>query len=162
MFILLACETTTTARLQEMLEQGGHACCAVPASNSAAFSARVAACDGIILEVLDVDPKACEAIRAIRLNGIITPIVLVASRASPEADKIALDQGADVVLVHPVSPTILMARLRAILRRCHKHAPASDLRAVAGSFPNMKPMVPSRAPVADPERANTAAIMHAS
>ena len=81
------------------------------------------------LVVLDLGlPKldGLDVARAIRRNSAV-PIVMLTGR-SDESDKlVGLELGADDYVTKPFSPKELVARVRAVLRRLDRPAPASDL-----------------------------------
>jgi DNA-binding response OmpR family regulator len=80
--------------------------------------------DAIVLDVMlpGVDGhRVCETLRA---EGIWTPILMLTARAGEPDEVRALDTGADDYLTKPFSYGVLVARLRALLRRGAKERPA--------------------------------------
>ncbi len=57
-------------------------------------------------------------VRRLRRQGVTAPVVLLTDAQDREAGVEGLDAGADDFLVKPVAVTELLARLRAVLRRC--------------------------------------------
>jgi DNA-binding response OmpR family regulator len=90
-----------------------------PAGDAALAYVRAHTVDAVILDVMlpGMDGLAvCRALRADRLTAAV-PIIMLTARAE-EADRInGLELGADDYVAKPFSPTELMARLRAVLRR---------------------------------------------
>jgi DNA-binding response OmpR family regulator len=73
--------------------------------------------DAVVLDVLMPEPGGLEVCRAIRARGDDTPILMLTAR-DLVSDRVAgLDAGADDYLVKPFSLSVLLARLRAHLRR---------------------------------------------
>lgn len=85
------------------------------------------------LLVLDLNlPKldglsVCRRIRAASGPQAATPIIILSVRSADEAIVTGLDVGADDYVVKPFSPTQLVARIRAVLRRAHVPAVAGNL-----------------------------------
>jgi two-component system cell cycle response regulator CtrA len=71
------------------------------------------------------DIPGSEVVRLMRAAGNATPAVILAPRADARKTIVALDQGADDVIVQPCDKEILLARLRAVVRRSHGHAHSS-------------------------------------
>ena len=73
--------------------------------------------DLIILDLILPDGNGLDYCRKLRENNLDTPILVLTSK-STTADKVdGLDAGADDYLPKPFSPTELLARIRALLRR---------------------------------------------
>jgi DNA-binding response OmpR family regulator len=85
------------------------------------------------LLVLDLNlPKldglsVCRRIRASSGPQAATPIIILSVRSADDAIVTGLDVGADDYVVKPFSPTQLVARIRAVLRRAHVPAVAGNL-----------------------------------
>jgi DNA-binding response OmpR family regulator len=85
------------------------------------------------LLVLDLNlPKldGLSVCRRIRTSGgphAATPIIILSVRGADENIVTGLDIGADDYVVKPFSPTQLVARIRAVLRRAHVPAVAGNL-----------------------------------
>lgn len=83
------------------------------------------------LLILDLNlPKldGLSVCRQVRAKGN-TPIIILSVRDGDEAVVRGLELGADDYIVKPFSPTQLMARVRAVLRRAGSTGPAATLKA---------------------------------
>jgi two-component system response regulator MprA len=67
--------------------------------------------------------------RELRRGGVATPILILAQRGSIDDVVKAIDAGADDFMIEPVEVELLIARLRAFLRRTAFQATASSSRA---------------------------------
>jgi DNA-binding response OmpR family regulator len=82
--------------------------------------------DLLVLDVMLPQVSGTEICRAVRSNPATAsiPIIMLTARAE-ESDRIAgLEIGADDYIAKPFSPNELVARVRALLRRVERHAPA--------------------------------------
>lgn len=85
------------------------------------------------LLVLDLNlPKldglsVCRRIRSSSGPSAATPIIILSVRGADENIVTGLDYGADDYIVKPFSPTQLVARIRAVLRRAHVPAVTGSL-----------------------------------
>ena len=73
--------------------------------------------DVIILDVMLPGLNGFEVCRALRAGGASTPILMLTARDGEHDEAEALDLGADDYLAKPFSFIVLLARLRALLRR---------------------------------------------
>lgn len=72
--------------------------------------------DAILLDVMMPEMDGFEVCRQIRKSSMV-PIIMVTARGEDFERIMGLDIGADDYVVKPFSPTEVMARLRAVLRR---------------------------------------------
>lgn len=79
--------------------------------------------DGIILDIMMPKLSGLEVLRQIRAAGCSTPILLLTARAEVEDQIRGLDLGADDYLPKPFSMELLLARVRAMLRRRETFTP---------------------------------------
>lgn len=79
----------------------------------------------ILLDVMMPHLDGYEVCRKIREKSNV-PILLVTARGEDEERIMGLDLGADDYIVKPFSPSEVMARLRAVLRRMNVAADADD------------------------------------
>ena len=73
--------------------------------------------DVIILDVMLPEMNGYEVCRALRKDGNQTPILILTARGAEQDIVEGLDMGADDYLAKPFSFEVLLARLRALLRR---------------------------------------------
>lgn len=79
--------------------------------------------DGIILDVMMPKQNGIEVLKALRAEGISSPVLILTARSETE-DKIeGLDAGADDYLTKPFSMGELLARIRAMTRRKAEYLP---------------------------------------
>jgi two-component system OmpR family response regulator len=88
--------------------------------------------DAMILDVMLPQLAGDVLCAELRATGDWTPILMLTARNSPTDEAAALDAGADDFLAKPFSYVVLLARLRALLRRGTAERPAvlsvGDLR----------------------------------
>ena len=118
MRILLVEDDVTIARLlKEGLEDESYA---VDAANDGSEGYRTAAADEydvIILDIMLPGMNGYEVCRALRNDGNKTPILMLTARDTERDIVEGLDTGADDYLAKPFSFDVLLARIRALLRR---------------------------------------------
>jgi len=78
--------------------------------------------DVILLDVMMPKMDGYEVCRRLRAEGIHTPILMLTARDQNRDVVKGLDQGADDYLAKPFSFEVLLARIRALLRRPHEAA----------------------------------------
>ena len=79
--------------------------------------------DGIILDIMMPKMSGLEVLQKLRAAGCRTPILLLTARAEIEDQIQGLDLGADDYLPKPFSMNLLLARVRAMLRRREEFTP---------------------------------------
>ncbi|MET1060661.1 MAG: response regulator transcription factor [Nocardioides sp.] len=88
--------------------------------------------DALVLDVMLPGLPGDQLCARLREAGDWTPILMLTARSLPEEEARALDAGADDFLAKPFSYLVLVARLRALLRRGGRERPAvlevGDLR----------------------------------
>jgi DNA-binding response OmpR family regulator len=94
--------------------------------------ARANAYDAIVLDIMLPGMNGYRVCAALREEGIWTPILMLTAKAGEYDHAEALDTGADDFLAKPFSFVVLVAHLRALLRRTGRERPAvltaGDLR----------------------------------
>jgi len=73
--------------------------------------------DAIVLDIMLPGMNGYRVCRSLREEGIATPILMLTAKSGEYDEAEALDTGADDFLSKPFSFVVLVARLRAILRR---------------------------------------------
>ena len=118
MRVLLIEDDVTIARLlKEGLEDESYA---VDVANDGSEGYRTAAADDydvIILDIMLPEMNGYEVCRALRNDGNKTPILMLTARDAERDIVEGLDAGADDYLAKPFSFDVLLARIRALLRR---------------------------------------------
>lgn len=114
--ILLVARAGATVGLRRHLTSAGlgvHLVEQLPASEAAAL---IDAYDVLILDCSSVEDEL-EVVRVVRDSGNLVPIVLVSGEAANEDRARGLDAGADSYFAGPFSPLVLVAQVRAHVRR---------------------------------------------
>ena len=73
--------------------------------------------DGIILDIMMPDKSGLEVLKELRKLGYKAPIMLLTAKAEIKDQILGLDTGADDYLPKPFSMELLLAHVRALLRR---------------------------------------------
>lgn len=79
--------------------------------------------DGIILDIMMPKKSGLEVLKELRKAGVKTPIMLLTAKAQIEDQVVGLELGADDYLPKPFSMELLLARLKAMLRRREEFTP---------------------------------------
>jgi len=118
--------------LRRGLEAEGYAVDVALDGTEGAWLAAENAYDALVLDVMLPGFGGDEVCAQRRQAGDWTPILMLTARSGPEQEARALDSGADDFLAKPFSFVVLLARLRALLRRGRHERPtvleAGDLR----------------------------------
>jgi two-component system, OmpR family, alkaline phosphatase synthesis response regulator PhoP len=111
---------------RDYLEHAGFRVASAHDGREALASFRSAAPDLIVLDLGLPLVDGLDVARAVRKTSNV-PIVMLTGRGD-EADRVSgLELGADDYVTKPFSPKELVARVRAVLRRIDRPAPASDV-----------------------------------
>lgn len=81
----------------------------------------------VVLDVMLPDGSGLELLKQLRSDHPEMPVVMLSARGEPLDRILGLELGADDYLAKPCDPRELTARLRAVLRRSHPTAVASQL-----------------------------------
>ena len=81
--------------------------------------------DLIILDLSLPSLDGIEILKSLRSEGIATPVLILTARSNPSDMVQGLDLGCDDYLTKPFDMDILIARCRALVRRCYEKASAS-------------------------------------
>lgn len=118
MRVLLIEDDVTIARLlKEGLEDESYAVDVVHDGSEGYRTAVADEYDVIILDIMLPEMNGYEVCRALRNDGNKTPILMLTARDTERDIVEGLDTGADDYLAKPFSFDILLARIRALLRR---------------------------------------------
>jgi DNA-binding response OmpR family regulator len=79
--------------------------------------------DLVILDVMMPRMNGLDVLRALRLKSLI-PVLMLTARGEDVDSIVGLELGADDYLAKPCNPRVLVARVRAILRRTEAAGPA--------------------------------------
>lgn len=116
------------ARLAEGLKRGleaeGFAVDVAPDGTDGLWLAREQEYAAILLDVMLPGIPGDEICRLLRQDGVWTPIIMLTAREAVADQVDAFDSGADDYLTKPFSFAILLARLRALIRRGGRPRPA--------------------------------------
>lgn len=133
--------------VKEGLEQESYAVDVAYDGEDGYNSAREEEYDLILLDVMLPSMDGYQVCRQLRADGIHTPILMLTAKDQPRDIVQGLDTGADDYLAKPFSFEVLLARVRALLRRPHESA--GEILGVADLSlnPNTKEVVRSGKPV---------------
>lgn len=116
-------------RLVEALRRGlvaeGFAVDVAVDGDEALWRARETEYDALVLDVMMPGPDGLSVTSQLRAEGVWAPILVLTARGQAEDEVRALDIGADDFLAKPFSFGVLLARLRALLRRGSAERPVS-------------------------------------
>jgi two-component system, OmpR family, response regulator len=82
-----------------------------------AWRAREFPYDAVVLDILLPGMNGYEICRSLRADGVSTPILMLTAKDGELDEAEGLDLGADDYVTKPFSFTVLVARIRALLRR---------------------------------------------
>lgn len=124
--LLVDDDVELTTLLKEYLEEEGFTVLATEDGRSAIGLVASHAVDIVVLDTMMPKMNGIELLQRIRRSSAV-PVVMLTAKGD-DVDRIAgLNLGADDYVPKPCSPGELVARLRAILRRAGRAAPAPDV-----------------------------------
>ena len=125
--LLVEDDPTIRAMTQLSLQRDGFAVdtAADGAAGLAQFRSRLP--DLVLLDVMLPGMDGVSVCRTIRQDSVV-PIVMLTARTDPIDVVLGLEAGADDYVTKPFEPSILAARLRAVLRRVARHDASPVLR----------------------------------
>lgn len=103
--------------------------------------------DLILLDVMLPSKNGFEVCGQLRADGIHTPVLMLTAKDQPRDIVQGLDTGADDYLAKPFSFEVLLARIRALLRRPHETAGEVLEAADLVLNPNTKEVVRANTPI---------------
>ena len=122
-------------RLAETVRRGlaaeGFVVDVVHDGNDGLFNAQVNGYDVVVLDIMLPGLNGYDVCRRMRAAGVWTPVLMLTAKDGEYDQADALDLGADDYLTKPFSFLVLVARLRALIRR---GAPARPTLLVAGDL----------------------------
>jgi DNA-binding response OmpR family regulator len=116
-------ETKVAAAVRRGLEAEGFAVEVALTGTDGLWMATENAYDLIVLDILLPGMNGYEVCRKLREAGNWTPILMLTAKSGEYDQAEALDTGADDYLTKPFSFVVLLARLRALLRRSGRSEP---------------------------------------
>ncbi len=117
-------ETQLAAALADGLRSEGFDVDVVHDGLEGLWQARETNYAAIVLDILLPGMNGYKVCRTLRAEGVWTPILMLTAKDGEEDEAEALDTGADDFLSKPFSFLVLVARLRALLRRGATPRPA--------------------------------------
>lgn len=125
-------EKRLAAGLRAGLEAEGLAVDVALTGTDGLSMARTEPYDAIVLDIMLPGVNGFKVCSTLREDGVWTPILMLTAKEGEWDEVEALDSGADDYLTKPFSYAVLLARLRALLRRGAQERPAvleaGDLR----------------------------------
>lgn len=125
-------EKRLAAGLRAGLEAEGFAVDVALTGTEGLSMARTEPYDAIVLDIMLPGVNGFKLCSTLREDGVWTPILMLTAKEGEWDEVEALDSGADDYLTKPFSYAVLLARLRALLRRGAQERPAvleaGDLR----------------------------------
>jgi two-component system OmpR family response regulator len=125
-------EKRLAAGLKKGLEAEGFATDVVLTGTDGLWMAREHPYDAIVLDIMLPGINGYKVCATLREEGIWTPVLMLTAKDGELDEAEALDTGADDYLTKPFSYIVLLARLRALIRRGGRERPtvlaAGDLR----------------------------------
>jgi two-component system, OmpR family, response regulator len=125
-------EKRLAAGLRKGLEAEGFAVDVALDGADGLWMARERAYDAIVLDLMLPGINGYKVCATLRQDGVWTPILVLTAKGGEWDEVEALDTGADDYLTKPFAYAVLVARLRALLRRGARERPvvleAGDLR----------------------------------
>jgi two-component system, OmpR family, response regulator len=130
--LLVEDEVRMASLIQRGLSREGLAADVVQKCEDALWMANAHEYDAIVLDVMLPGIDGFETCRRLREGQVWVPVLMLTARDSVEDRVLGLDNGADDYLVKPFAFAELLARLRALTRRCDAERPSvlevGDLR----------------------------------
>ena len=121
-------DTLLRRSLSLQLEQAGYRASTAANAEDALALARRAAPDLILLDVGLPGMDGLEALRHFQAAGVTAPVIFVTARRRELDTILGLELGADDYITKPFNPDVLLAHIKAVLRRSARQAaPESEV-----------------------------------
>jgi DNA-binding response OmpR family regulator len=117
-------ERRLAVALQHGLTQEGYVVDVAYDGGSALDAALIGNYDAIVLDLMLPVLSGYQVVRRLRAAEVWTPVLMLTAKDGEYDEADALDEGADDYLTKPFSLVVLLARLRALLRRTPTARPA--------------------------------------
>ncbi|MBQ6165522.1 MAG: response regulator transcription factor [Clostridia bacterium] len=118
MKLLLAEDEKDLSRaLAAVLNHSGYDVTAVYDGEAAVEAAKINAYDVMVFDIMMPKMTGLEAVRAIRQNSDMTPVLFLTAKSEVDDRIVGLDAGADDYLTKPFAMGELLARVRSLTRR---------------------------------------------
>lgn len=117
-------EARLAAAIKRGLEREGYAVDVALNGRDGLWLAEQNPYDAVVLDIMLPDTDGFAICRSLRQSGSWVPILMLSARDAPRDVVQSLDTGADDYLAKPFSFMVLVARLRALLRRGLPERPA--------------------------------------
>lgn len=82
--------------------------------------------DLILLDIIMPDQDGFSILKVIRSSQNYTPVILLSGRGEDSAQVKGLELGADDYITKPFSKTVLVSKIRAMVRRTNQYVSSSD------------------------------------
>lgn len=90
--------------------------------------------DIILLDIMMPEQDGFSLLKELRTRQILTPVILLSGREEDDAQVEGLGLGADDYMTKPFSKTVLVSKIRAIVRRTQQYASAVSEAVVPSSM----------------------------
>jgi two-component system cell cycle response regulator CtrA len=122
LILLVEDDSATTRSIELMLASEGFAVHSTDLGEEAIAFGKLRTYDAIVLSLGLPDISGFEALRSLRLAKVETPVLILTGLPEAEGKAEALGFGADDYLTKPCHKDELVARIRAMVRRCRSIA----------------------------------------
>lgn len=123
--LLVEDETRLAAAIKRGLDREGYAVDVALNGEDGEWMAKQNPYDAVILDIMLPDRDGFAVCAGLRQAGIWCPVLMLSARIEPRDIVRSLDTGADDYLAKPFSFVVLLARLRALVRRGTQERPAA-------------------------------------
>src|SRR3954447_3200771 len=118
-------ESRLAFAIKRGLEEEGFAVECAMTGTDGLWLAQERSYDAIVLDIMLPGHNGYQVCRELRAGGVWTPILMLTAKDGEYDHAEALDTGADAFLTKPFSFVVLLARLRALLRRTGRARPVT-------------------------------------